>query len=143
MTGESPVSFGGCLCGAVRYEVEGRLRDVVNCHCTMCQRLHGGYGPHSKAAKENITVTKSDGLAWFKTSDFARRGFCRECGSSLFWEPFEQDGTGIVAGSIDAPTGLKSIGHIFVGEKADYYAITAALPQFKGSSAGKLASDYK
>jgi hypothetical protein len=143
MTDENRVSFGGCLCGAVRYKVDGPLRDVVNCHCSMCQRLHGSFGPHSKASKASITITHSDGLAWFKTSDVARRGFCRECGSGLFWEPFEQDATGIIAGSLDALTGLTTIGHIFVGEKADFYEITDSFPQFEGSSAGKLASDFK
>ncbi len=143
MTNENRITTGGCLCGAVRYAVKGPLRDVVNCHCDMCQRLHGSFGPHSKALKVNITITNDDGLAWYKTSDIAQRGFCRKCGSSLFWEPFELDATGIIAGSLDKPTGLKTIGHIFVSEKSDFYEITDRLPQFEGSSNGKLADDYK
>ena len=134
---------GGCLCGAVRYEIKGPLRDVINCHCSMCQRFLGGFGPHSKVLKENIIVTKTDGLTWYKTSDIARRGFCRECGSGLFWEPFNIDSTGIVAGSLDCPTGLKTLGHIFVAEKPDYYDITDGLPEFEGSSDGELEGDYK
>jgi len=109
----------------------------------MCQRLHGNFGPHTKARKVNITITKDDGLEWFNTSNIARRGFCRECGSSLFWEPFELDATGIIAGSIDGPTGLKTIGHIFVREKPDFYDITDDLPQYEGSSDGELVDDYK
>lgn len=143
MTDNDNVSTGGCLCGEVRYEVRGSLRDVVNCHCTMCQHLHGGFGPHSKAPKANITITRDAGLAWYRTSDVARRGFCRTCGSSLFWEPFALDATGIVAGSLDGPTGLKTIGHIFVGEKADFLEITDGLPQYQGSSDGALVGDYK
>ena len=136
------ITTGGCLCGAVRYEVTGHLRDVVNCHCGMCQRLHGNFGPHSKARKVDISITKDDGLAWYRTSDVARRGFCRECGSGLFWEPFEQDATGIIAGSLDGPTGLKTMGHIFVGERSDFYEITDGLPQFEGSSRGGFADDH-
>jgi len=71
------------------------------------------------------------------------RGFCRDCGCGLFWEPFELDATGIVAGTLDGPTGLKTIGHIFVGEKSDFYEISDDLPQFEGSSSGALADDYK
>ncbi len=134
---------GGCLCGAVRYEVKGELRDVVNCHCSMCQKLHGIFGAHSKARKENITFTKQRGLAWYKTSEVAQRGFCKECGSSLFWEPFDLDATGIIAGSLDGPTNLKTMGHIFVGEKADFYEITDEHPQFNESSNGELVNDYK
>ena len=143
MIDEISLTAGGCLCGAVRYEVSDPLRDVVNCHCSMCQRLLGNFGPHSKARKVNITITKVDGLAWYKTSEVAQRGFCRECGSSLFWEPFELDATGIIAGSLDSPTGLKTIGHIFVGEKPDFYEIVDELPQFVASSDGELVGDYK
>ncbi len=142
MPDENMLTKGGCLCGAVRYQVQGPLRDVVNCHCSMCQRLHGNFGPHSKARKVNITITRSDGLAWYKTSDIAQRGFCRNCGSGLFWEPFELEATGIIAGTLDGPTELSSMGHIFVGEKSDFYEITDGLPQFEGSSDGQLVDDY-
>lgn len=142
LTKETTLTTGGCLCGEVRYEVRGPLRDVVNCHCSMCQRLHGNFGPHSKARKVNITVTKDNGLRWYKSSDVARRGFCGECGSSLFWEPYELDATGIIAGSLDGPTTLKTVGHIFVGEKPDFYDIDDKLPQFDASSHGKLVDDY-
>lgn len=90
----------------------------------MCQRQYGNFGPHSKARKVNITITRDTELAWYKTSDIARHGFCRLCGSGLFWEPFDLDATGIIAGTLDGPTGLKTIGHIFVGEKGDFYDIT-------------------
>lgn len=143
MISENAITSGGCLCGAVRYEVKGPLRNVVNCHCSMCQKLHGNFGPHTKARKVNIKVTKDDGLAWYKTSDVARRGFCRECGSSLFWEPFNLDATGIIAGSLDGQTGLKTMGHIFVSEKSDFYEINDERPQFQKSSDGQLVNDYK
>jgi hypothetical protein len=109
----------------------------------MCQRLHGNFGPHSKARKVNITITESRGLAWYQSSAVARRGFCQECGSGLFWEPLELDATGIIAGTIDGPTGLKTMGHIFVGEKSDFFDIDDELPQFDGSSEGELVNDYK
>ena len=143
MNESSEITEGGCLCGAVRYEVSGPLRDVVHCHCAMCQKLHGNFGSHSKAKKENIRITNDEGLSWYKTSEVARRGFCCDCGSSLFWEPFDQDSVGIIAGSLDAPTGLKTMGHIFVGEKSDFYEITDSRPQFEKSSDGALPDDYK
>ncbi len=141
MTGEDNRHTGGCLCGAVRYAVRGKLRDVVNCHCSMCQRLHGAFGAHSKAEKADIDIVEDGGLAWYATSDRARRGFCRICGSNLFWEPVDQDATGIVAGSLDPPTGLKTLGHIFTAEKADFTDIADDLPQFDGSSAGAFEGD--
>ncbi len=141
MTGEDNRHTGGCLCGAVRYAVRGKLRDVVNCHCTMCQRLHGAFGAHSKARKADIDIVEDGGLAWYATSERARRGFCHVCGSNLFWEPTGQDATGIVAGSLDPPTGLKTLGHIFTAEKADFTDIADDLPQFDASSAGTFEGD--
>ncbi len=142
MQNENSTTEGGCLCGAVRYQVKGPLRGIVNCHCGMCQRLHGNFGPHSKARKANISILKDDGLSWYQTSAVARRGFCRECGSGIFWEPFELDATGIIAGTLDGPTRLDTIGHIFVAEKPDFYEITDDLPRFEGSSNGELVDDY-
>ena len=143
MSDQQIITNGGCLCGAVRYQVKGQLRDIVNWHCSMCQKLHGNFGAHTKASTVNITIPNSAGLAWYKTSDIAQRGFCRECGSSLFWQPFNLDATGILAGSLDCSEGLKTMGHIFVGEKPDFYEITDDCPLFKRSSDGQLVNDYK
>ena len=139
---ETKIVTGGCFCGAVQYQVKGPLRDVINCHCNQCTRLNGNYGSHSKALKIDITITKDDGLRWFQISDMARRGFCRKCGSGLFWEQYRQDATGIIAGSLDRPTDLKTIGHIFVSDKSDFYEINDNIQQFQASSNGKLDGDF-
>ena len=138
----SKITSGGCFCGAVRYEVKGPLRGVVNCHCSQCTRLNGNFGSHSKAFKSNITITKDEGLGWYRISDISRRGFCRQCGSGLFWDHIKQNALGIIAGSLDRPTDLKTIGHIFVEDKSDFYEITDGIKQFKGSSGGELEGDY-
>lgn len=143
MEDDSKITKGGCLCGNVRYEVKGPLRGIVNCHCSMCQKLHGSFGAHTKARKINIRITNDSGLTWYKSSDVAQRGFCRYCGSSLFWKPFEFDATGILAGTLDGPTGLETRGHIFVGEKSDFYDIQDDLPKFEASSNGELVNDFK
>ena len=140
---EHQVTTGGCLCGAVRYEIRGPIRDIVNCHCEMCVKIHGTFGAHSKAQKAHIAITNDAGLAWYHTSDIARRGFCKACGTGLFWEPVSQDGTGILAGSLDDANHLTTLGHIFVAEKPDFYKITDDLPQFATSSQGQLDGDYK
>ncbi len=139
---ETKIATGGCFCGAVQYQVKGSLRGVINCHCGQCTRLNGNYGSHSKALKAGITITKDEGLSWFKISDIARRGFCGKCGSGLFWEQYHQDATGIIAGSLDCPTELKTIGHIFVSVKSDFYEINDDIQQFQASSNGKLEGDY-
>ena len=120
---------GGCLCGAVRYEVARPLREVVLCHCAMCRKTHGHLGAYTAAPKSAVTLTESRGLAWYRSSEWARRGFCRECGASVFWERLSGDLMSIAAGTLDSPTGLTTTAQIFVAHAGDYYAIDPAIPQ--------------
>src|SRR5262245_41371089 len=120
---------GGCLCGGVRYEALASLRDVVACHCGQCRRWHGHVGAYTAVAKAKFRVVEGRSLKWFSSSSFARRGFCSECGSSLFWERIGGDQVSIAAGTLDPPTNLSLTKHIFVGDQGDYYAISDGLPQ--------------
>jgi len=124
---------GRCLCGAISFEVNGPMRDVVVCHCGQCRRQHGAPPGYSQAAWENIRLTGGENLAWYRSSARARRGFCRQCGSSLFWEPIDTGRVSIAAGSLDSPTGLRTVRHIFVHDKGDYYEIADGLEQLSGS----------
>lgn len=123
---------GGCLCGAVRYEVRGPLRAVVNCHCAQCRRTSGHFVAATAARSEDLTLVESDGLRWYESSPAARRGFCRTCGASLFWEPVSGGRVSIMAGTLDLPTGLQTAAHIFVDDAGDYYEIHDDLPKHPG-----------
>lgn len=122
---------GGCLCGGVRYAVSGPLRHVVACHCSQCRRWSGNYVAATRAATSDLTLTEADTLAWYPSSDNAERGFCTRCGSNLFWRRAtgERKWTSIMAGTLDPPTGLDLMQHIFVADKSDFYEIADGLPQ--------------
>jgi hypothetical protein len=124
---------GGCLCRAVRYRLEGPLRPVVACHCGQCLKTHGHYAAYTALPKARLHLTEESGLAWFESSAQARRGFCRSCGASLFWERREGEGISVAAGTLDQPSGLKLIRHIFVADKGDYYELDDGLEQFPGT----------
>ena len=125
----SPIrKTGGCLCGAVRYEVRGALRPVVDCHCTMCRRSSGHFAAFTATRPEELVLIESEGLRWYRSSAAARRGFCEICGSSLFWEPASGDRVSISAGTLDLPTGLQTVVHVFVEDAGDYYEICDGLP---------------
>lgn len=116
---------GGCLCGGVRYEIRGPLRDVIACHCSQCRKTSGHFVAASQAQDADLVLVESSTLKWYRSSPEAQRGFCSRCGGNLFWRP---DGrhppvTSIMAGTIDPPTGLKVVEHIFVEDKSDYYKI--------------------
>jgi hypothetical protein len=86
----------------------------------------------TSAASDDLTLTSSGTLAWYRSSAAAERGFCRVCGSNLFWRPEGEGRTAITAGTLDGPTGIKLTEHIFVGDKGDYYSIDDDLPHKVG-----------
>jgi hypothetical protein len=119
---------GSCLCRAVRYEVTGPLRDVVLCHCEMCRKSHGHIGAYTAASKNALRLIEFRGLKWYRSSDFARRGFCGECGGTLFWEADGDETISIAAGTLDAPTGLRTAVQIYVDSAGDYYDVDRIIP---------------
>ena len=92
---------GSCLCGAVAFEINGPMGPVTACHCTQCRKMTGNYWASFHVADADLKFTRTDGLKWFDSSDFAKRGFCKECGSTLFWKKNDSNETSICPGSID------------------------------------------
>lgn len=120
----TPRASGRCLCGAVRYEVRGPLRDVLICHCGECRRWHGHVSASSAALRSHLVVLDDRALRWIdspRSVSSARRGFCGECGSSLFWDAPGRETVSIAAGTLDAPTGLRIAGHWYLSCAGDYY----------------------
>ena len=130
----SRVVTGGCQCGGVRYEVLGPLRDVIACHCVQCRRTSGHFVAATACRRHAFTLVKADTLKWYVAVPGFRRGFCVECGSSLFFEEEGGERVSIAAGSLDEPQGLKIVAHIFASEAGDYYPIDASVP---GSAGGE------
>lgn len=128
------IQSGGCLCGAVRFEAKGPLRGVVYCHCSQCRKQSGHYYAATDVADARVEIAGADNVTWYAASEAAKRGFCRTCGSLLFWKHNARDYVSILAGSFDQPSGLKPECHIFVADKGDYYSIDDDLPQFARST---------
>ncbi len=123
---------GGCLCGAVRYEITGPLRGVVACHCSQCRRTSGHFVAATSAPASALRLVHADGVAWYRSSPGAERGFCRTCGGNLFWRQSGSGDVSIMAGTLDTPTGLAITEHIFVADKSDYYRLQDDVPQRQG-----------
>jgi hypothetical protein len=137
------MATGQCLCGAVRYQVRGPLGDVILCHCEECRRWHGHVSATSAVAREDLSLVEERGLRWIQSPDSdaaARRGFCAECGSSLFWDAPGHETISIAAGTLDAPTGLRVVSHWFVTQAGDYYEVADdGLPHHQRGGPGELA----
>jgi hypothetical protein len=103
--------------------VTGALKPVTYCHCSKCRRWHGHVGAYTAVERAGFRLVEQRGLKWHAMSATVRRGFCAECGSSLLWDEEGETHVGICAGTLDAPTGLRSKAHIFVASKGDYYEL--------------------
>lgn len=122
---------GQCECGAVEFQVP-QLRDTITvCHCSQCRRSSGHLWASTVAPAKTVKFTKDEGLTWYKSSDFAERGFCKHCGSSLFYRMQDDDRLAIAAGCLNSPEGLEITKHIFVKDKACYYQITDQAEQLQ------------
>jgi hypothetical protein len=113
---------GGCPCHAVRYTVDGPVRDVIVCHCNACQKAAGGPWGASSARREHFTLEDPEALIWEKAavSDHdASRAWCRECGFYLLWDAPARDTVSFAADSLDDPSDLVVAMHIWVPDGMD------------------------
>ena len=122
--------FGGCLCGSVKFKIKGKLRGIIYCHCGQCLRTHGHFSAYTAVEKNNLEIVKDEGLKWFLSSKKSRRGFCKECGASIFFERFSLDKISISAGMLESTEGVKSTEHIFFDDRPSYYEIDDNLPKY-------------
>ncbi len=126
----SDACVGGCLCGGVRYRISAPPQGVLACHCRQCRRMSGHFYAATAVPKDAFELTEQKTLKWFASSVTSRRGFCAECGSSLFFDHGPEEPIGISAGSFDDTAGLVFAAHIYVDEAGDYYTLPEHERQF-------------
>ena len=121
--------------------MRGPLRDVVLCHCVECRRWSGYVGAFAATRTEDLVVD-GEALRWIDSPDsnrHARRGFCGECGSNLFWQARGAEQVGIAAGTLERPTGLRLAAHIYTQQAGDFDEVPDdGLPRDPDSSAVEL-----
>jgi hypothetical protein len=73
---------GGCACGRIRFSARIDSDEAYLCHCRMCQRATGSVSIAFTNVRQDA-VTWSHAPDWYRSSEIARRPYCRECGTSL------------------------------------------------------------
>ena len=121
-----------CLCSAVKINTEKLKHNVGVCHCGMCRKWTGGpllaietEGKVSFEGEENITR--------FKSSQWAERGFCRKCGSHLFYHLLDSQQYIMPVGLFDIDDELFLEHQIFIEEKPDYYSFSQKTKNMTGA----------
>ncbi len=128
---------GSCLCGAVKYRVKSEISEVGACHCGMCRKWTGGVNLAFQVAANDMEITGGDHITYYPSSDWAERGFCQKCGSSLFYrvtaEGPQKGEYHVGMGTLEDTAGVTLTSEIFTDEKPDGYGFAGDLPGMTGA----------
>jgi len=128
---------GGCLCGAVRFTVDDAISKFHACHCTMCRRWSSSpffavdCGP-------SVYFEGAEHIARFQSSDWAERGFCKTCGSNLFYRLTGIEGYHMALGAFDDQDGFDMSLQFFIDEKPDGYGFVNSCKALTGAEVFEL-----
>jgi len=129
-----PILEGGCLCGAVRYQVRGKPTNTMICHCRTCRRATGSpVVAWLTFAKADFEVT-TGALAEFRSSPPVRRGFCGTCGTPLTYSHRESpDSIDVTTCSLDEPQAFPPTHHSWLSDDVSWIRFGDGLPEFQES----------
>jgi hypothetical protein len=123
-----PVLTGGCQCGAVRYALYAEPTNPHVCHCRMCQKAFGSYfAPLAGVPLADLGWTNG-APAIFKSSAVVERGFCRDCGTPLFFRYVDKDRISVSLGSLDEPLRVPPARQYGVESRLSFVATLTTLP---------------
>ncbi len=123
------INTGGCLCGAVRFEVTGAPYLTAYCHCRMCQRSSGSILTSWADFKEDKFRCTQGEIKYYKSSKYQRRGFCDNCGSTLIQRPVEGDSVAVPTGSFDQSERFPMMEHCGIESQVPWLKIKDNLPR--------------
>lgn len=123
---------GSCNCKNVKFSAEIKAKTAHICHCNICQKSMGGPSHTVTLLPGTLEIEQEDKVKWYKSSDYAERGFCKNCGSNMFFrvtEPAMGDYQGVSLGMLDDKTGYEIDSHIFVDKNPGYYEFSDNAPR--------------
>jgi len=121
---------GGCVCGAVRYEVAAEPYGAAVCHCRTCQRVHGApMVAFFSARKADVRLTGE--LGEIRTSDHGIRRFCRACGTHIVFDDSRYpDEIDIATTTLDDPAPVAPRFHIWTRSQLPWVKLGDDLQTF-------------
>jgi len=128
---------GGCLCGAVRYEIEGKPFRTANCHCDDCRKATGSaYATNLFFKEEQITLLKGVLKKFEHVADSGSammKEFCGHCGSQIFGSGTNRPGSkNVKVGSIDDPSFVRPEVNLYTDHALECSYIDGTLDNFRG-----------
>jgi hypothetical protein len=126
---------GGCLCGAVRFEIDLPTQFCAHCHCSMCRRNHGaGYVTWIGVAPGQLRVVAGEQeLVRYRSSEHGERKFCGVCGTSLFCANSQfPERVDIPLANLEGAIDKSPQAHIFFTDRASWVVLGDSLPHLGG-----------
>ncbi len=121
-------STGKCLCGAVKFTAKDPSTNYSACHCGMCRKWGGG-GPFFGVRNKGVVFESEENVGRYASSDWAERGFCKQCGTTLFYFLKPMNAHMMSVGSFDDQTQFRLASEIFIDEKPEGYSIAGDHPR--------------
>ncbi|MCK5771108.1 GFA family protein [Algiphilus sp.] len=129
---ESERYDGSCLCGTVGVSVRPDTRHVDACHCSMCRKWGGG-PLFVLDATTDVRFRGEAEISIYDSSEWAERGFCRHCGTHLFYRLKGSGEYAVPVDLIDGDAEWQFTKQIFVDEQPAYYRIANDTPRLTGA----------
>lgn len=123
---------GSCLCGAVHLSAKAVSHQVGACHCSMCRKWTGG-PLLAVDCGSDVVFDGQDNIATFDSSAWAERGFCKKCGSHLFYRLKAQNQYIVPVGLFDNLASFVFDHQIFIEEKPAFYAFANETKNMTGA----------
>jgi hypothetical protein len=138
---QNEIWTGGCQCGAVRYALHETPANACICHCRMCQKQFGSlFGAFCDVATGSFHLTRGE-PGWFASSDEARRGFCRDCGTPLFYDFLSTGRVAVSIGSLDRHSEVKPEFQYGIEGREPWFADLPGLRELATGEAGNGVGD--
>lgn len=125
---------GGCLCGSVRFEIKGPIRNIVCCHCSQCRKAQGSaFATNGIVRTDHFNIVSgADSLTGYQSSPGQTKYFCKICGSPILSQSESKPGhVRVRLGTIDSDIVERPMAHIFATSKANWEEIGDDLPQYE------------
>ena len=123
---------GGCLCGTVRFAIDGKISKIWFCHCSKCRKTTGSaFHPAALCRTASFRwECGEDQINQYQAPSGYRTRFCRHCGSPVPSDLGDGNAMVLSVGTLDDDPRSRPLRHIFVGSKAPWFEITDGLTQF-------------
>ncbi len=131
---------GGCLCGPVRYEIRGAIRNIVYCHCSRCRKAQGSASATNGivAANDFRIIEGESVLAGYESTPGQTRNFCRTCGSPILSRSMARpEQVRVRMGTVDSDITERPMAHIFSSSEAAWEEIVDDLPKYDSYEPGR------